>query len=330
MIYISLPVHTQPVVVAGQIRNFAYFFPQAVVVLHVSASARFTMAQLTAALAAAGCNNAVINPQRAATDWGNILPAHLANIAYIRSRTNASQICLHSSNDMLVRHGVAARLRSGHNFYNRRFVTPGTFWRFGHAALVDPCLAALRARLDSSDVVGSQIEGSCYEADVMFEIADLIASMPPRPPPLRYPREEVWFSTLAHALRARCDGAPYVFSELHRFDRVFWRVLRHVNPVIGTGTASSDFIRRAIEYAMIKSGFHRINRTWVDRIANDLHTPLLPYEVMSDGNNCWRVFDRHGLYGVKRVPRKTTSALRRYIDALAAPHDAQLSPDRSA
>jgi hypothetical protein len=30
------------------------------------------------------------------------------------------------------------------------------------------------------------------------------------------------------------------------------------------------------------------------------------------------VFDRHGLYGVKRVPRRPNDPLRRYIDLLGA------------
>ncbi len=69
---------------------------------------------------------------------------------------------------------------------------------------------------------------------------------------------------------------------------------------------------------MIKSGFHRIDRSWVDSIARDDMKRLLPYQTLSDGNNIWTIFERHGLYGVKRVPRRTNSPLRAYIDALAA------------
>lgn len=318
MIYVSLPVHTQPQVVAGQLRNFSFFFPEATVVLHVAARARFEMPQLLQALHDGGCDNVMINPERVMTSWGNILRAHVSNIRFIRRQGNATRICMHASNDMLVRSGLSRRLSMGENFFNYRVVRPGTCWRFGQPALEDECLQRLCKKLGARDVVGSQIEGSCYAAELLFEIADIIAATPDIPPRLPYPREEVWLSTIACALAAPKHGCPYIFSEFHRFDRVFWKVLRYLNPVIGTRSAASDFIRRSVEYVMIKSGFHRISPAWVDRIANDDDHSLAPYEWMSDGNNQWRVFDRHGLYGVKRVPRRTGSSLRTYIDTMAA------------
>jgi len=317
VIYVSLPIHTQPAVVASQLRNFAFFLPQAIVVLHVSPRAKFEMVELTEALARSRCENFLINPERTPTSWGNILHAHVANIRLIRQLGNATKICMHASNDMLVREGLAKRLGTGENFFNRRTVRPGTYWRFGQPALEDECLSKLRQRFGGADVIGSQIEGSCYRADLLFEIADIISGIPRIPPRTLYPREEVWFSTLANALGAFPAGCPYIFSEFHRFDRVFWKVLRRINPVIGTKSAASHFIRRVIEFGMIKTGFHRINTGWVDAIAKNDIARLAPYECLSDGNNVWRVFDRHGLFGVKRVPRRATSPLRNYIDAMA-------------
>jgi hypothetical protein len=303
-------------VVAGQLRNFSFFFPEAVVVLHVAAEARFEMRQLVAALDHVRPGNFMINPERISTSWGNILHAHVSNIHYIRRHGGATKICMHASNDMLVRGGLAKRLATGENFFNRRVVRAGTYWRFGQPSLEDECLRGLRHRFGDVDVIGSQIEGSCYTAQVLFEIADLISAMPRRSPRIPYPREEVWFSTLANALGASTDGCPYIFSEFHRFDRVFWKILRYINPVIGTTSPASDFIRKVIEFMLIKTGFHKIDVAWVDRIANDDVARLAPYETMSDGNNVWRVFDRHGLFGVKRVPRQVTSSLRGYIDAM--------------
>lgn len=297
--------------------------------LHVSLQARFELKALETALRRSQCKNVIINPVRAATAWGNILQAHLANVSYIRKRGDASAICLHASNDMLVRTGVGAYLARGRNFCHRRIVHPGTLWRFGDAALVDPCLARLRQRLGGVDVIASQIEGSCYEASLLYEIADLIATVPEQPAPIAYPREEVWLSTLAHGMGARIDGKPYVFSELHRFDRVFWKVLHHLKPLIGRDGAASHFLRRLIEYLMIKSGFHRIDRRCVDSIASDDLKRLLPYQTLSDGNNIWTVFERHGLFGVKRVPRKMNAPLRVYIDTLAADESHRLTTNSS-
>jgi hypothetical protein len=323
LIYVSLPVHTQPAVIAGQLNNFAHFFPEARVVLHVSAEARFTLGALAAALAARRCANAIINPHRASTGWGNILAAHLANIAWIRAQGDASRICLHASNDMLVRPGLAAWLSRGGNFLNQRQVVPGSYWRFAKPALADPALQLLCQQLGNAPVVASQVEGASFEAPVLFELAALLAPALASAAPARYPREEVWLSTAAHALLAppagRAGGRPYVFSEIHRFDRVFWQVLRRLDPLLGGPGDPRHPVRRAIEYAMIKSGFHRIDRRWVDRIAHNATRELAPYEFLSDGNYRWQVFDCHGLFGVKRVPRRTGSRLRAYIDSMAAP-----------
>lgn len=326
MICISLPVHTRPAVIAGQLANFAAFLPAAQVVLHISADARFTPAQLEAALAADGCANAIINPQRLATGWGNILLAHLANVAWIRRQLPAcTRICLHSSNDMLVRRGLGSHLAGGGNFLHRRPIRPGSRWRFAGAALGDQPLLALRKRLGDAPVLGSQVEGSSYEAALLYEIADIVKHAARQPAPVPYPREEVWLSTVAHACAAPAAGTPYVFSEVHRFDRAFWRVLGVLDPIIGRRGDPRWLPRRALEFLMIRSGFHRIDRAWVERIAHDRADALAPYEWLSDGHGKWHVFDRHGLYGVKRVPRRPDSPLRRYIDQLGAQAGAPLN-----
>jgi hypothetical protein len=305
-------------------KNFAAFLPGAQVILHVSAQARFTPAQLEAALGQSGCTNARINPQRLATGWGNILLAHLANIAWIRSQVpQCARICLHSSNDMLVRPGLARHLERGASFLHHRPILGHSRWRFATPALADPALAAVCRRLGSVPLIGSQVEGSSYEPEVLYEVADIIKHAARQAARVPYPREEVWLSTVAHARGARVSGTPYVFSEVHRFDRVFWKVLRVVDPIIGHRGNPRWLPRRALEFVMIRSGFHRIGRRMVDAIATDQADELSPYEWLSDGDTSWRVFDRHGLYGVKRVPRRPDSPLRKYIDELSAQPNAQ-------
>jgi hypothetical protein len=326
LIYISLPVHTQPAVIAGQLHNFAAFLPQAMVVLHVSAEARFALTELRSVLRRAGCRNALINPARGSTGWGRILEAHLANVAFIRQLGDAGRICLHASNDLLVRPGLAQRLAQDGNLFHQRPIAPGSYWRFADAALHDPALQALCRRLGGAPLNGSQVEGSCYRADWLFEIADVLAGAIGERPPSPYPREEVWLSTVAEALGAPRAGLPYVFSEIHRFDRVHWRWRQRLAPLLDGGGALRAFMRRVLEHVLIRSGFHRIDRRWVDRVANDRAELLAPYEWLSDGNNLWRVHEPHGLFGVKRVPRRANAPLRSYIDALAATHGGARPP----
>jgi hypothetical protein len=217
---------------------------------------------------------------------------------------------------MLVRPGLARHLERSASLLHHRPIRPGSRWRFAAPALADPALAAVCRRLGNAPLVGSQVEGSCYEASLLYEVADIVKHAARQAAQLPYPREEVWLSTVAHARGARVSGAPYVFSEVHRFDRVFWRVLRVVDPLLGRRQDPRWLPRRALEFLMIRSGFHRIGRGMVDRIAADLADDLAPFEWLSDGDGSWRVFDRHGLYGVKRVPRRPEAPLRRYIDRL--------------
>jgi hypothetical protein len=318
MIYISLPIYTQPAVVLGQLRNFSFFFPEATVVLHIAANARFDARQFMGALNDSGLANVLVNPERLSTGRGNILLAHVSNIFFIRGCGNATQICLHASNDMLVRKGLGSWLNLHQNFFHYRRINPGTRWRHGQAALEDECLARICKRVGNARLIGSQLEGSCYSAPLLFEIADIISGTALRPPRLSYPREEVWLSTLACALGAYIQGSPYVFSERHCFDRVYWRVLKYINPLIGTRSNVSDIIRSSVQSGMVKTGFHRIDKAWVDTIANNDRERLSDHEFMSDGNSCWRVYEPNGLFGVKRVPRRVSSPLRAYIDTMAS------------
>jgi len=227
-----------------------------------------------------------------------------------------------------VRRGLGSHLDKDGSFLHRRPIRPGSRWRFAAAALGDQPLLALRRRLGDAPALGSQVEGSSYDAALLYEIADIVKHAARQPAPVPYPREEVWLSTIAHACGAAVAGTPYVFSEVHRFDRVFWRVLAVVDPFIGRRGDARWLPRRALEFLMIRSGFHRIDRTWVERIAHDRAEALAPYEWLSDGHGKWRVFDRHGLYGVKRVPRRPDAPLRRYIDQLGAQPGSQ--PDQSS
>jgi hypothetical protein len=320
LIYVSLPVHTRPGVIAGQLANFAAFLPDAMVVLHVSANARFTLGELEQTLLDAGCTNAVINVRRLPTGWGEILPAHLANLDWIRRHApQCTRICLHASNDMLVRPGLAPHLARAGSFLHHRPVRPGSRWRFARPALADPALQDLCRRLGDAPVIASQVEGSSYAAGLLYEVADLLREALREAAPGAYPREEVWLSTVAHARGAQLAGAPYVFSEVHRFDRSFWRLLRIVDPLIGRRGDPRYLPRRALEFLLIRAGFHRIDRRLVAHIATDAADALASQEWLSDapdGRDRWRVFDRHGLYGVKRVPRRPAHRLRRYIDGL--------------
>ncbi|MEZ2354488.1 hypothetical protein [Caballeronia sp. RCC_10] len=326
-IYVSLPVHEAPLVVADQLANFARFCPQACVVLHVSRSGRLDEATLNAALKSQGCDNFLINPAHESTRWGSIFRAHLSNIAFIRSRGDASHICFHASNDMLVAPGLRDHIaRHGHG-YNVRPITPGSYWWVSPKARADAELDALCKRLGNCPLVGSQIEGAFYEADTLYELADIANGA--HPGVAGYPLEEVVFPTIAHAIRATPRITPYVYSETHVFDRTYWRFLQEFEWLFGNNWKRARGLRHCVEYAFIKTPYYRLSPGMIrviaqmsrgipDSAVDDVRVArrLEKLQWMNDGDSTWKVFDPHSLYGVKRVPRTLNNPLRDFIRQL--------------
>ncbi|WOD14036.1 hypothetical protein [Paraburkholderia kirstenboschensis] len=329
-VYFSLPVHEAPLVVADQLTNFSRYAPQARVVLHVSSNAAIDVAALHDILRRAGNDNYLINPVRERTAWGGILRAHLANIAFIRALGDASHICFHASNDMLIRPGCLSHITAQDRAFNVRPIFPESYWWVARKAFYDPALRTVQKRLGGCALFGSQIEGAFYDAPTLFEIADIL-----RQEALAtadYPQEEVVFATVAKALGATPNAMPYVFSEAHVFDRAYWRFLQQFEWMFGNNWTRAPGLRYCVEYAFIKTPFYRLRPDLVELIARPVHATskngrafagrsaqarrLGDLEWMDDGNSIWRVFSVDTLYGVKRVPRSLDNPLRRFIQQL--------------
>ncbi|WP_248320385.1 hypothetical protein [Caballeronia sp. Sq4a] len=326
-IYVSLPVHEAPLVVADQLVNFARFFPEACVVLHVSRSGRLDEACLRATLNSQRCENYLINPAHERTVWGSIFRAHLSNIAFIRSLGDASHVCFHASNDMLVAPGAAGHIARHGRGYNVRPITPGSYWWVSPKARADAVLDALCKTLGNCPLVGSQIEGAFYEADTVFEVADIARGA--HPGEAGYPLEEVVFPTIAHAIGATPRVTPYVYSETHVFDRTYWRFLQAFEWLFGNNWRRARELRHCVEYAFIKTPYYRLSPGMIGVIVQmsrgisdsaiddvQLARRLEGLQWMNDGDATWQVFDRHSLYGVKRVPRTLDNPLRHLIRQL--------------
>jgi hypothetical protein len=84
-----------------------------------------------------------------------------------------------------------------------------------------------------------------------------------------------------------------------------------------------------VEYAFIKTPYYRLRPDMIELIAQtsrglraharlegEAARHLERLEWMNDGDSTWKVFDRHSLYGVKRVPRTLDNPLRRFIRQL--------------
>lgn len=312
MKYISLPVHERPDVIAGQLLNFSMFFPGAIVVIHVSSGATFSASDLEAYLERSGAKGFLVNPVSVKTDWGGIISAHLQNISFIRSRGDASVIVFHSSNDMLVRYGADEFVDEFSNIFNWRRVYPGSHWWPGQIALQDKLLGCTVSSYGAGLIVASQIEGSSYKADLLFDIHDEIQGRGLLNGGLFYPREEILFSTLA-ACRGITPGAlPYIYSEVHVFDRCLWSVLDRFSCIFQRNSMLSERLKAILNKAMFNSDFYKITVDAVEAIRRE-DASLGVGQSLNDGSGVWSIYDYKQLYGVKRIERDINDPVRKYI-----------------
>ncbi|MGE0609828.1 MAG: hypothetical protein AB7O62_22245 [Pirellulales bacterium] len=317
MIYFSIPVHENIPVIINQMQNLAAYAPQVRVVLHRSAQAAFSHHELASRLDEAGLRHCTVNPHSVPTAWSGIIEAHLANIRCIRQRGDATLITFHSSNDMLVRGGVADFMQAHRNCLHQWPVFAESYWWPGPAALQDTALAACLRHLGTGRLVGSQIEGSVYQAEVLYEIADLAQDdrFSPSQPGPRYPREEIWFSTLATALGVRPSAFPYVFSELQRFDAKAWglaRVSQRLPRWLG-----QRFVRRGIiDLCRYLPREQYVIGPQDVRAVREISPSLERYCIRRDGTHSGRVYHVENLYGLKRIARDCEDPVRKYISGL--------------
>jgi hypothetical protein len=181
-VLISIPVHECRRVIEDQLRNLTYFFEDSVIVLHVSQSYKES-------LDFSAFPNVVVNPQRHASRWGNIVYLHYSNIEHALSQNikfDYAVFC--SSNELYFRKGVEEYLATADAFMDPRgfFDKEGNF-AYGpersvfymRTALVNPALTdeKLWTFVEKNGLPGplkSQIEGSAYSHAVMADIMKIL------------------------------------------------------------------------------------------------------------------------------------------------------------
>lgn len=316
MIYISLLVHERAEVIADQLANFRKYFPSAITILHVSKNSEGLRSKIEEQLKQKNLDNYIINPDSTSTSWGGIIGAHLLNISFIQSLRDARFIVFHSSNDMLIRVGAESYIRRFKNIQNRRPVRLGGHWWVSRVAAIDPDLRRTLASLGTTLIFGSQIEGSSYDADVLFEINTLINKYETIQPDLKYPREEILFPSLAAALKIHTEALPYIYSEVHYFDQKLWSIFDKFNFLLNDRTALNSKAKRIVNDVMFHSGFYKIRTDDIENIISGACEHLRCKSVMDDGLGNWDVYELENIFGVKRIMRRLEDPVRQYIRGL--------------
>lgn len=317
MIYVSIPIHEKLEVVKNQAENFAKFFPEAILVYHVSKQAKFSAEQAFSFMREQGIKNVLINPIQVETQWGGIIRAHLQNIVFILEQGDASKVCFHSSNDMLIKSGVSDFLKDKDYVYHQREIRKPSYWWVGNVAFDDYRLTDWLAIHGGGKLIASQIEGSVYHIDFLKEFSDeLLKYHPVLDSVLFYPREELLLSSFAIAKGLRSQGLPYILSEVHRFDKVLWTYFDKYDFLFNDRYLIGRKLKKQLNDRLFQSGFYKISKKDINAIINIDLKYLSKNSSMNDGGNIWQVYNPETLFGVKRVERNLQDPIRQYISGL--------------
>ncbi|MBS0965099.1 hypothetical protein JK165_03135 [Acetobacter okinawensis] len=316
MIYISLLVHENPEVIINQLENINKFYDKCEIIMHLSKSSEINDDYMEKLIKFHGINNVIINPERQNTSWGNVILGHISNINLIKNTGGQGIIVFHASNDMLISRGVQDYVTTKKNAFNKRLLMPGGYWWPAHAVFQDKVFVDFINSFGSGAIFGSQIEGSFYETNILFEIVNLIEKNNLLQSSLHYTREEIFFSTIANALGYEPEGFPYVYSEVHCFDRILWKKFEAIDRITFIPQNTKNKIKDYLNKKIFEDGDYRVTTDNIDLILNKNINFLRKNQYLDDGNNIWKIYDVENIYAVKRVNRDMSDPVRKVISAI--------------
>jgi len=320
-IVVSIPVHEKPEVINNQIENFKKYIENVIIVLHVSKGffLHYSLKEIDQT------DNVYINPTNLDTKWADIINTHISNFHYISSLIDFDYFVLHASNDMYIRPGFdkyISRYEAGFN--RRKVIKKNSHWWTGNMALEDYQLKAMMDSCGQSMIIASQVESSFYKKELMKAIVSIIeAHYDDNSKTDIYPREEVYFSTIASKLVSReLVGYPTTFSEVHRFDRVLWGIrdiTRYVYRRLGLRQIISQETYNCFEELygrlLFKSKFYRTNKRIVKKLVNMDLNYINQNSYLNDGSGCFRLYNAE-IFSVKRIERNIKDPVRVFISEL--------------
>lgn len=317
-IVISVPVHEKPEVIMDQIANFQYYVPGSIVILHINKQFynRYSDCKLRK------IKNVIINPEHLEIQWGDIIEAHISNYKYLREKEEKFDYWLfHASNDMYICKGISqymSNYKAG--FFKHYIYSDETLWWPGKCALKDKRLQEIMKQCGQTEIVASQIEGSFYRKDIMDQIFDILLNKHyDKTSDIFYPREEVYFSTIAEKLISEKErGYPTNFSEVHQFDRMDWTIRLTVRKILMFFFSSIvrwypyEIIERYLSSALFKTHFYDLRIKTIIKIKRRDIKFLNKNKYLYDGVIKYQLYSSE-LFSVKRVKRDFNNAVRVFI-----------------
>ena len=205
---ISIPVHEKTEVVIDQIINYKYFCPNCGIVLHISKGFDYKNSFHTEKeflFILSTFDNVFVNPSHLDTAFADIIHTHVSNFDYVSKIVDFEYFCMGASNDLFVR--AMPEIKDYDINCDDKLVENKANWAWFKHTFSDEYLKSIVDYFNGtkSDVRNSQIEGSFYKKDIFKNISEIIKKFynfedVKKNNRIIYPREEVYFSTIAFLL----------------------------------------------------------------------------------------------------------------------------------
>ncbi len=313
---VSIAVHEAPQALDDQIENIKKYIRHPIIVIHISAGQceNFPIDKLRKK------KHVFVNPEHLHTSWGDIVRVHLSNFIYISRQTTFDYFVLHASNDCYVKKGMERYIGKYRAGFNRRRVNEKTSgWCMAQPAVADPVLQQVSRECGNKGIVASQAEGSFYSYEIMLTVVKKLSGRLLSDTDWSYTKEEFFFSTAAYGMLSEKEiGYPIVFSEVHRFDRMYYRYL-DVSRRIFRGTYENRMknIADGLVLRILRRGnWYGLSKKDICAVRERNYRQLLKNQFLDDGSGEFQLYDPDGLFAVKRVPRNSRHPLRTYIRKL--------------
>lgn len=297
---VSILVHENPEIVADQSRCYRRFFPEAILVYHVSESAKSYLSEFEKALESHPW--AYINPSRMETRWGDMLAPHVLNLEYIFEMfPRVEKVAFGSSTDMLFKPGVAEHMQQSVAGFDYLAVSEDTAkCDIRRKASSDPAFMKLYRFLGDSGIVWSQLEGSYYPAKFLEEFVRLFHRFDLEMTCQgKYFREEIILPTCFYALKNDQDGLSHPFI-LRGLFSCYW-----ADSVIARYT-KNKWVRKIGRYPfkLLHNEFWSLRN--FEKIASGNADSWERYAVVNEVKR----FSINDVYGVKRIRSKYDEPIR--------------------
>lgn len=322
-IVISIPVHEKPDVINNQIKNIKKYVKKPIIVLHISSSfyKKYNDSEIEK------FDDVYINTTHLDTKWGGIYQTHVSNFKYIKDRVSFDYFLMQASNDAFVKKGIENYIYKYDAGVNCRILWQhDSRWWPCACANDDVALKKIMDFIGVTRIIASQVEGSFYKKEIFNYITNIIDRCITQEDVENfnfYGREEVYFSTIAQKVMdfSRC-GFPTTFSEIHRFDRLIWKIRNILDFFYNKGLkifikrSLMDFFEDKINNLLFKSKIYKISKRDIDAIITNNTNYLKRNSTLNDYPGYFKLYDVSNVYSVKRVNRDMEDSIRKYINRL--------------